>query len=169
MLTSFSPYKVDDLTFIYNEIMEQEQLTPGSAEHIHRKVLLIDKFSKKYEVDTKIMTRLIRKESNFKRTAFNKNSKCRGLGQHSHRHWSHLLYYVDGGELGEHINKKGINNTTKYWYRISYSIEATAMTLKELCKNGYSNGLYIYGGHRIKNACPTNAQKYIDFILAINE
>ena len=145
LLTSFHIYdcrQPDDL-WIEQQMIEQSVTTPAATNNIDRKIFCIIKYCNQYSAPIKHITRLIRIESSFKRTAYNKSSSARGLGQHLSYYWKPLLYKVDDGNLGRHIKKNYISNTAKYWFRISYSVEATVMA--------YNACVKIKKGEFIKN------------------
>jgi hypothetical protein len=171
VLVSFTPYKEDDLSYIYNQIMDTSIKHPKAKDNIHRKVLVLYDASKKYGLPTKVFTRICRVESHFKRTALNKGTDARGLFQITDC-WNSAIWYIDDKELGKHINKKGIKNINRYKHRIYYGAELGAYALKACIKHkkgNLTNAILMFGGWYSKNADMKKATNYLNKILAINE
>lgn len=167
--------------FILKEIASQNKINKvhglPKVENSKRITACILEYGKKYAPTNyitvtkfqKILTRLARRESDFKRTAYNKKSKAIGLYQHLPV-WDYLVYKIDGGQLGKHIRKNKITNIRKYFKRIGYSTESGSISLRQFIIQ-YKGNLYHavsnYGGWTIEGSCPVKASKYINYVLDI--
>lgn len=100
---------------------------------------VIQKYSKKYNLNSDIITRQIYKESNFKRMAASYkiiNGKreyiAHGPSQIRPIMWNHLLYIIDNGRLAKYVRNKSLSDQIKYFNRIGYSVEMHCMIMRYL-------------------------------------
>jgi len=101
-------------------------------DHLTKRYIdVISKYSKAYNIDPLILARRIRTESRFKHDARGDydgtNYQSHGPLQIKTKYFAHLLYQVDGGELGKYLKareKSGLPiNHARYMARIGYGVE----------------------------------------------
>ena len=132
---------------------------------------LIVKYSEKYNLPYKTVSRLCGRESEFKRYAFNPNTEARGYGQILDRYWRYALYYIDDGKLGRYLKKHNytsIERLKRYYYRDGYGMEIMCFAINACRKHKGGDleaGIYMYGGGHSKGACQDHMAEYIDFIF----
>ena len=112
----------------------------------------ISKYSKQYQLCPYLLSRQIAVESDYYHTA--KSSKgALGLGQIMPNHWGHVLYIVDDGKLGKYLLRKKKIDHSRYFLRVAYNVEATAIIMRSLInKHGNYATAYLYYGHTRKTA-----------------
>ena len=140
LLFSCHEYRcISDAEYVYNTVKKYNE------KHSERYTFCIIYYSAKYDLDPKIVTRLIREETHFKHGKISPVG-ARGAGQVRPAIWSHLLYRIDCGDLGRYIIKQKIKDTKRFYHRIGYGIELSCIVLKHyLDKHGsYPLALLYY-------------------------
>lgn len=164
-LSSYKVYKMSDAEKNYYCIKQEIQETKsGNSE---RKLHCVYKYADMYNIEPVILHRLILTESSWREWAENKNTGALGLGQILPKWWNHLLWHVDNGRLGKHIQEKNIKHTKRYYKRIGYGTEMTACIMSNMLfsYDTYPKALYVYGGYRKKTACKKKYTWYTNSIL----
>jgi hypothetical protein len=172
--------------FTYTQIAYQRKyndcISPG---HFYQ---YVDEYGDKYTPTKyiskdrfkRIIVRLARCESRFKRFAFNSSTKARGLFQHIGRFWNQDLLKVDNGNLGKHIKKNNITNVNRYYFNVKYSTEMGCKSLArciEIKKGDIVEALKFYSGFlKFPKYIKTEAERkefirkgneYVNFVMDI--
>jgi hypothetical protein len=158
-----------DRQYLYELIMETGKDVPQATNHIHRKVESIIKHSDKYELPRRRVGRIQNRESDHKRTAYNKNSGARGLMQVTSV-WDPAAWRLDNGKLGKYLNEKGIVNVDRFKHRIGYGTEWGCYALRQCLrhkKQNWTNAILMYAGFFTKGADMKKGTNYLNYILDI--
>jgi hypothetical protein len=136
-----------------------------------RKLVCVYQYSDKYDIPPVILHNLIMAESSYRHWVKNRYTGALGLGQILPKWWTHILYHIDDGELGNHIKNKNIKHTDRYFLRIGYNIEASALILRHFrdTQGDFSNALRVYGGFRSKGASEAKYGRYVRSILPTSQ
>ena len=116
---------------------------------INMKTRYTMKAANKFGICPLIFARLGDVESDYRHYLINKKSGCMGVWQINPDIWRHLLWRVDNGRLGKHIQRKKITNVDRYWKSIFYNSEGAAMILSNYLKRfkgDYRKTLITFGG-----------------------
>ncbi len=107
----------------------EEIMKPFKTKHKKRIREQIFYQAHKYGHPVRLLGRLVRAESGFKRTAIS-HKKARGLGQIKNC-WNHLMYYCRDKQFGRYLHEQKVIDHRPYYYFIGINLEMTARILRK--------------------------------------
>jgi len=135
------------------EIIVYNMIAATKSGYIQRKTDCVLKYSKQYNLDVIIFTKLGIAESSFQHNKTNPDSGAVGIYGIMPKYWKHLCYYVLNGKYKNYLHKNKGTNYMKVMHFIAANTEMGAIILSTYLKkyNGdYRLALIQYGGWRAK-------------------